>query len=537
MHSALIALQDLTFRYPNSDTPVLRQVSLKIEEGEFILVVGPSGAGKSTLLRTLNGLVPHFSGGRISGQVLVDGHEPIAEGPHRMSPVVGFVQQDPETQFVVDTVEEELAFGMENHGLSQALMRTRIEEVLDQLGIAHLRRRHIGNLSAGQKQRVAIGSVLALQPQVLVLDEPTSQLDAQAADEVLATLRQLNQDLGLTIVLSEHRLERVVQYADRLIYLPAPGEPPLSGTPEEVLLRMPFAPPLVQLARAFDWRPVPLTIQDARPFTSQMELDPVEPQRREGGGSTCIEMHDVWYDYDGIEALCGLDLRATKGELIALMGRNGSGKTTLLKHLVGLLHPKRGRVMVHGLDTREAPLETLIQHVGYVPQDPNALLFADTVQQELEFTRRAHALPPPDVQRWLTTVGLAGLGERYPRDLSVGERQRVALAAILVAEPSILLLDEPTRGLDPVEKLGLANFLRAQTDLGRTVVMATHDVELAAVCAQRVIIMGEGRVVVDGPAREAMSQSLVFGSQVNRLFRDPRLLTVQDVLEARVHES
>jgi len=537
MNSFMIELRALTFRYPNSDTTVLREVDLEIEEGEFILVLGPSGAGKSTLLRTLNGLVPHFCGGRICGQVHVDGHEPIVEGPHRMSPIVGLVQQDPESQFVVDTVEDELAFGMENQGQPQTLMRKRIEEVLDQLNIAGLRHRRIHSLSAGEKQRVAIGSVLTLQPKVLVLDEPTSQLDPQAAEEVLMTLRQLNQDLGLTIVLSEHRLERVIQYADRLIYLPAPGEPPLVGTPEEVLRQMPFAPPLVQLAKTFHWQPLPLTIKAARRFAAQVKLSPTEQPRKKGTDSACIEVHDAWYDYNGIEALCGLSLRVGRGELLALMGRNGSGKTTLLKNLVGLLHPKRGRVIINGLDTRHAAVETLIQHVGYVPQDPSSLLFADTVRQELEFTRRAHALPPTDVDRWLTTLGLAGLGQRYPRDLSVGERQRAALAAILVAEPSILLLDEPTRGLDPLEKQALADFLRAQTAEGRTVIIATHDVELAAKCAQRVIIMGEGQVVVDGPAYEVMGQSLVFASQVNKLFRDPRLLTVQDVLDAQAHAS
>ena len=537
MRNPIIELQGVTFSYPNSYIRVLQEMDLQIGEGEFILVVGPSGSGKSTLLRTFNGLVPHFSGGRIAGQVRVDGHDPIAEGPHRMSPIVGLVQQDPEAQFVVDTVEDELAFGMENQGLPQALMRKRMEEVLDQLAIAHLRHRRISSLSAGEKQRVAIGSVLTLQPKVLVLDEPTSQLDPQAAEEVLTTLRQLNQDLGLTIILSEHRLERVVQYADRLIYLPAPGEQPLSGTPEEVLLQMPFAPPLVQLAKAFHWQPMPLTIKDARPFAGLLNLRPIERLQKEETEPASVEVHEVWYDYSGVEALCGLNLRAGKGELIALMGRNGSGKTTLLKHLVGLLRPKRGYVVVNGLDTGEASTETLIQHVGYVPQDPNTLLFADTVQQELEFTRCAHALPPTDMDRWLVALGLAGLGWCYPRDLSAGQRQRVALAAILVAEPSILLLDEPTRGLDRNEKQALASFLRTQADQGCTVIMATHDVELAAECAQRVVIMGEGQVVVDGPAREVMSQSLVFASQVNKLFRDPHLLTVQDVMEAQTNEG
>jgi energy-coupling factor transporter ATP-binding protein EcfA2 len=591
-----IQLHNLSFAYPNADLPVLREMCLEIHSGELILVVGPSGSGKSTLLRTLNGLVPHFSGGRIAGRVQVDGHDPVAEGPHRMSTVVGLVQQDPEAQFVVDTVEDELAFGMENQGLAPGLMRQRIEQVLDQLGIAHLRHRRISTLSAGEKQRVAIGSVLTLQPRVLVLDEPTSQLDPQAAEEVLNTLRQLNSDLGLTIILSEHRLERVVQYAHRIVYIPALGEAPLVGRPQEVLLQVPFAPPLVQLAKALGWRPVPLTIEEARPFAAHMGLRQAQasPSRSTlmarrvapplplgfaqskdqgvplatggdkrqvglggasgrhsiphsvGGatgkgvgspapatGPTHMDVRKVWYSYSGVDALRGISLRAQGGELIALMGRNGSGKTTLLKHMVGLLRPRQGHVIAHGLDTREATVEALIRQVGYVPQDPSSLLFADTVRQELEFTRRAHALSPGDTDHWLETLGLAGVGERYPRDLSVGERQRVALAAILVAEPMTLLLDEPTRGLDPLEKEALGQFLQAQTAQGRAVIIATHDVELAAECADRVIIINDGQVVADGPAREVMSQSLTFASQVNKLFGDPRLLTVQDVLEAR----
>jgi energy-coupling factor transporter ATP-binding protein EcfA2 len=241
-------------------------------------------------------------------------------------------------------------------------------------------------------------------------------------------------------------------------------------------------------------------------------------------------VHDLWFSYNGTDALRGLSLQARGGELIALMGRNGSGKSTLLKHMVGLLRPREGHVIAHGLDTRETPVEVLIQKVGYVPQDPNSLLFADTVRQELEFTRRAHSLPPVDTGHWLAILGLSELGERYPRDLSVGERQRAALAAILVAEPMTLLLDEPTRGLDPLEKHALAGFLQAQTAQGHAVIMATHDVELAAECARRVVILSEGQVIVDGPARQVMSQSTTFASQVNKLFNDPNLLTVEDVL-------
>ncbi len=532
MSSALIEWQKLAFWYAGANCAVLRDVHLDIKEGEFVLVAGPSGAGKSTLLRTINALVPHFSGGRISGHVRVASRNPIAEGPRAMSRIVGFVQQDPETQFVVDTVEDELAFAMENCGWPQEQMQRRVEEVLDQLGIAGLRMRRIQSLSAGQKQRVAIGSALTLQPQVLVLDEPTSQLDPEAAEGVLTTLRDLNRRLGLTVVLSEHRLERIVPYADRVIYLPGAGQAPIAGSPREILPEMPFGPPVVELAKALEWKPVPLTVEEARTFAAQLKPRSAELAHSTSDEGTSIEAHNLWFDYGGVDALRGIELRARPGQLLALTGRNGSGKTTLLKHLVGLLQPRQGEIFVYGLDTRTTSVQQLIRYVGYVPQDPSSLLFADTVRQELEFTRRAHGLAPTDHRRWLEMLGLEGLGERYPRDLSVGERQRVALASILIAEPSTLLLDEPTRGLDPLEKQELAAFLRAQTAEGHTVILATHDVELAAQCAQRVIVIDEGRVIADGRAGEVMSQQPVYRPQMHQLFRDPRLLTVRDVLGA-----
>jgi energy-coupling factor transport system ATP-binding protein len=544
----MIQFDRLSYRYPGDRAPVLRDLTLQIGDGEFLLVMGPSGAGKSTLLRCLNGLVPHFYGGTISGRVRVYGRDPVAVGPRGMADLVGFVLQDPEAQFVVERVEDELAFALENQGVAPVLMRKRVEEALDQLGIAHLRGRSVHTLSGGERQRVAIAAVMTLQPRVLVLDEPTSQLDPQAAEEVLDTLVRLNHDLGLTVLLSEHRLERVVQYVDRILYLPGDGLPPLLDEPREVLRRVDLVPPLIKLAKALDWSPLPLTIKEGRPFAARV-AGQVRPERGKGrapisldapGGTEAaqvsIAISDLAFSYNGHPALQDLSLRIRRGEFVALMGRNGSGKTTLLKQMVGLLRPDRGRVQIYGagsgapIDTQQAPVEEIIRLVGYVPQDPQALLFSDTVRQELDFTRRGHGLPPGDYAALLGILGLTGQAERYPRDLSVGERQRVALAAILVAEPQILLLDEPTRGLDYEQKAALTRFLTHLKAQGRTILMASHDVELVAQCADRVVLLSDGQVVVDGPVRQVMSQSLVFASQVSKLFRDPALLTVDDAL-------
>lgn len=573
----MIKLDHVTYTYPTlpgSNTgeqrSALRDLSLQVGEGEFLLVIGPSGSGKSTLLRCLNGLVPHFYGGTFRGRVEVAGRDPVAVGPRGMSDLVGFVFQDPEAQFVVDTVEDELAFAMENLALPQALMRKRVEEVLDQLGIASLRARRVSTLSGGEKQRVAIAAVLTLQPHVLVLDEPTSQLDPQAAEEVLVVLRQLNQDLGLTVILSEHRLERVVQYADRVLALSSPGGPVLLGSPDEVMTHIEQTPPLITLGKKLGWQPLPLTIKDGRPFAraviqqhGELENSPLADRGRyseerlttranspltlpslqggEEGGEGCalsagmpvISVKDLWYRYNGHEALRGVNLEVKRGEFVALMGRNGSGKTTLLKHLVGLLRPGHGEVKVAGLDTRQAAVEEVARRVGYVPQDPGSLLFAETLRDELEFTLKSHGLDArngrnPEIL--LQRLGLGDFSGRDPRDLSGGERQRAALAAILVADPEVILLDEPTRGLDYGQKEALANLLKAEQARGRAVIMATHDVELAASCADRVVMLAEGEVVVDGSTRETMTESLVFSSQINKLFRDPRFVTVDDVL-------
>ena len=550
----MIRFDHVDYRYPGSVSPVLDDLSLEIQEGEFLLVMGPSGAGKSTFLRCLNGLVPHFYGGTIAGQVRVGGRDPVALGPRGMADLVGFVLQDPEAQFVVERVEDELAFALENQGLDPVRMRKRVEEVLDQLNVAPLRGRSVSTLSGGERQRVAIAAVMTLQPQVLVLDEPTSQLDPQGAEEVLDTLVKLNQDLGLTVVLSEHRLERVVQYVDRILYFPGDGRPPLLDEPRAILAQVEMTPPLVTLAKALDWWPLPLTLKEARPFARAMARDREPPERllpADAAASPApdtpatLAVEDLTFSYNGHPALQDVSLQVRRGEFVALMGRNGSGKTTLLKQMVGLLRPDRGRVLIGpgdgrgngrvSMDTRQASVEEIIRLVGYVPQNPNALLFSDTVRQELDFTRRGHGLPPDDHAALLRTLDLEPLAEAYPRDLSVGERQRVALASILAAEPQILLLDEPTRGLDYRQKEALARFLRREKQRGRTILMATHDVELVATCADRVLLLAEGQIIVDGPVRQVMSDSAVFCSQINKLYRHPALLTVDDALAWQAH--
>jgi energy-coupling factor transport system ATP-binding protein len=471
-----------------------------------------------------------------------------------MAHTVGMVFQDPETQFVADQVEDELAFGMENQALPPALMRKRVEEVLDQLTIAHLRGRRLSTLSGGEKQRVAIAAVLTMNPDVLVLDEPTSQLDPQSAEEVLVAIRRLNEDLGLTVLLAEHRLERVIQFVDRVLYLPGDGGAALLDEPRAVMAAIDINPPLAALGKARGWQPLPLTVKQARRFvprdqrslaverSAAAESATLAAGEGEKGGrpaaasAPLVAIDHVAFSYDGREALRSVSLALRPGEVVALMGRNGSGKSTLLKLLAGLIKPARGSVSLalagQQIDTRSTALDDIVRVVGYVPQNPGVLLFKDTVLEELAFTREGHKLPPdPAADRaLLARLGLAEQAERYPRDLSTGQRQRVALAAILVAEPQVLLLDEPTRGLDYAQKEALTAILLDLRRQGRAVLLATHDVELVARSADRVVLLGEGQVVVDGPTRQVMTGSLVFASQINKLYRDPRYLIVEDAV-------
>lgn len=545
----LISIHDLSYTYPGATRPALHHLNLEVPEGEFLLVAGPSGAGKSTLLRLLNGLVPHFYGGTLSGQVRVGGRDPVALGPHQMADLVGFIFQDPEAQAVADRVEDELVFGMENLAIPPLTMRKRVEETLDQLRIAHLRHRRLNTLSGGERQRTAIAATLTLQPRLLVLDEPTSQLDPQAAEEVLALLQRLNRDLGLTIILAEHRLERVVEYVDRILYLPGetttneqqrPGEQPVDtttppvycGAPAQILAQMPFVPPVVELGRRLGWEPLPLSIKEARRWVSnsprpapQLSLSASPPP----AGPPVVQVNQVSFSYNGHRALQSLNLSVNRGELVAIMGRNGSGKTTLLKHLVGLLQPQSGQIHLFGQPIAGRSPQEIAARVAYIPQNPNTILFADTLQEELAFTRRGHHLPPGDDAGLLARLGLAGKEACNPRDLSGGERQRAALAAMLVARPELILLDEPTRGLDYAQKAALVAFLRHEQQQGHTILLVTHDVELVAQCANRVILMADGEIVVDGPTRQVMTESLVFAPQINKLYRNPHFLTVEDV--------
>ncbi|MFF1709374.1 ABC transporter ATP-binding protein [Streptomyces sp. NPDC058268] len=552
----MIRFEDVSVTYEGVDGPTVRGVDLAVPEGELVLLVGPSGVGKSTLLGTVSGLVPHFTGGTLRGRVTVAGRDTRTHKPRELADVVGTVGQDPLSHFVTDTVEDELAYGMESLGLAPDVMRRRVEETLDLLGLADLRERPIATLSGGQQQRVAIGSVLTPHPEVLVLDEPTSALDPAAAEEVLAVLQRLVHDLGTTVLMAEHRLERVVQYADQVLLLAAPGEPPVLGDPASLMARSPVYPPVVGLGRLAGWSPLPLTVRDARRRAGALRERLATAAPREAAavprpdarpatrwarlrGRTQADAPEAAASVSGlavrrgrVEALRRVDLTVRAGETVALMGRNGAGKSTLLSTLVGLLEPAAGSVRVGGaIPHRTGPRE-LIRHVGLVPQEPRDLLYADTVAAECAAADH-DAAADPGTCRALVTELLPGIADdTHPRDLSEGQRLTLALAIVLTARPPLLLLDEPTRGLDYAAKARLVTLLRGLAADGHAIVLATHDVELAAELAHRVAILADGEIVADGPTPDIVVSSPSFAPQTTKILAPQKWLTVTEVRDA-----
>ncbi|MCC7209482.1 MAG: ABC transporter ATP-binding protein [Anaerolineae bacterium] len=528
----MITCESLTYAYPNQPQPVLRDLTLSIPDGAFVLVTGASGAGKSTLLRALNGLVPHFHGGQFGGHVRVDGQSTLDTPPRQIARAVGFVFQDPEAQFVVGQVEDEIAFSLENAGITPDGMERRIDHVLRLLGIAHLRGRQVSTLSGGEAQRVAIASALALEPRHLALDEPTSQLDPLAARELLDALVGLNRRLGLTVILAEHRLERIVRAATHLLYMEANGEARL-GPVRDLIGAVPLRPPVVEAALRLGWQPVPLDLDEARRGHFRVDLPPVRrADWSPPGVDLALEARDLSAGYGGRTALHGVNWAAARGEIVGLVGANGAGKSTLLKALVGLVAPSSGEVRILGAPVAGQKRHDLARRVGYVPQDPNSILFANTLREELQFTLRNHGLPG-DGAALLAELEMSPHAERYPRDLSGGERQRAALAAMLTAEPPVILLDEPTRGLDYLQKRRLAGLLRRWATAGRTVVVATHDVEWLAGLAGRVTLLQAGRITADGPTGQVLLGAPGFATQIGELFGHPDYLTAESLTPDR----
>jgi energy-coupling factor transport system ATP-binding protein len=524
----MMELRGVGLRYDRHD--VLRDVDLTLEEGELVLVAGRTGVGKSTLLGVVTGLVPRFTGGVLTGDVLLGGVSIVEQPPRERAHLVGYVGQDPLAGFVTDTVEEELAYGMEQLAVAPETMRRRVEETLDLLGIADLRARDLRTLSGGQQQRVAIGSVLTTHPRVIVLDEPTSALDPTAAEDVLATITRLVHDLGLTVVLAEHRLERVVPFADRIALVTGDGGIRV-GDPQQVLADSPVAPPLVELGRLAGWEPLPLTVRDARREARSLPaLTPPAPRpvrsrepRLTARGVTVVHGDHV--------AVREVDLTLSAGQVTVLMGRNGSGKSSLIWALQGSGKRRSGTVDVDGDDPAALAPAQRRTHVGLVPQTAADLLYLETVAEECAAADVGAHAAPGTCRRLLDRLAPGIVDTTHPRDLSEGQRLALALAIVLSARPPVVLLDEPTRGLDYAGKAELARIVADLARDGRAVLLATHDVEFAAHVADDVQVLAEGEIVSSGPPQRVLAESPSYAPQVTKVLGAPWLV-VEDVATA-----
>jgi energy-coupling factor transport system ATP-binding protein len=511
-----LSCEALRYRYPGSERDALAGIDLVVEPGELVVLSGLSGSGKTTLLRAACGLVPHFHGGEVDGELTVAGLDVRSHGPAELAAQVGLVAQEPESQVVSTTVRAEIELPLELRGVAPAQRARAVEEVALALAIADLLERTTDSLSGGELQRVALAAALASRPSLLLLDEPTSQLDPVAGDELIGALRRLNEEWGVAIVLGEHRLERCLAAADRVVALEA-GAVGFDGAPaaflEWALRSAPaLATPAARLFDGLGMTPA-ASVRDGRRALAERGIEPHpheekdEPRRpAQEPGESALAARRVWLELgDGeerVDALRGLDLKVGRGERVALMGRNGAGKSTLLRAAAGLLEPSRGRI--------DAPAG-----VALLPQRPADMLIRERVGDELPGESGAAAL---------RMLGLEDFADADPRDLSGGERQRLALAIVVAGRgggvgepPGAVLLDEPTRGMDRRRKEDLAGLAAELSGAGAAVVVATHDVEFAATFADRVVLLGRGEVVADGDARELLAGGWYFSTEVARL--------------------
>jgi energy-coupling factor transport system ATP-binding protein len=519
MPDPLVIAERFSYRYPDAARPSLRNLTLEIEPGTFTVLAGVSGSGKSTLLRAFCGLVPHFHGGEASGELSVGGLDVRDHGPGDLAAMCGTVFQEPETQVVMSGVRAELELPLEHRGEPPGSVARAVEETALGLGVAHLLDRRTDTLSGGELQRVAIAAAMVHDPPLLVLDEPTSQLDPVAGDELVWQLRRLNEDWGTAVVVAEHRLERCVPAADRVIAM-VDGEVACDAAPGEFLAwaseaRPALATPAARLFSMAGLRPLPASVKEAHAGLRAAGIVPGAPsgergqpeaparrwwQRSRGGPEPALALRDLWFEVeDGPAVLRGISLELRPGERVALMGRNGAGKSTLLRLAKGLAEPTRGRV------ERAGSVALLLQNPG-------------------DFLVHDHAVDDAGVAG-VASAGLAGREDANPRDLSGGERQRLALEVVLAGEPSaVVLLDEPTRGMDRIHKDELAARTGELAEAGAAVMVATHDTEFAASLADRIVLLGQGVVIADGPPRDVLAGGRHFSTEVARVTGGAALL-------------
>jgi energy-coupling factor transport system ATP-binding protein len=549
MTEKIAIIDKVSYLYPRSTQAVLSEVSLDIRKGEFFGLIGPTGAGKTTLCLGLNGIVPQFYGGRFFGQILIAGLDTLDHPISTLAKHVGQVFEDPETQLITTSVENEIAFALENLKVPRDEIYARIPRALEAVRLEGMHKKHPNELSGGQKQRLAIAAALATQPDLLVLDEPTSQLDPVGSQEVFATVRELNKELGMTIVMASHAAEEMAEYSDRIGVL-SHGELVALGTPDKIYSS-------IDLLHANDMRPpqvastfysfsrkgiklpaIPVRLNDGIKLLEKLKNRTwhYQPKRgaakgtRSAGKIPLIRLKDLKHTYpDGTAALHGVSLDIYEGEYMLIIGQNGAGKSTLVKHFLNLLSPTEGVVEVNGVDTQQLAVSDLANRIGYVAQNPDNQIFNATVGEEISFALKNLKFPPDEVERRtvesLEAMGLLEQREMHPLALPKGDRARVVIAAILAMKPDTIIFDEPTTGQDFRGANYILEISRKLHEMGKTVIVITHHLYLMPDYAERVLVMGKGTLLLDAPIRKAYHEI--------ELLRSTYLTPPQAVLLAR----
>jgi len=525
----IVEVKNLSYTYPNASKPALEDISISIDAGEFVLLTGPSGCGKTTFCRALNGLIPKFYNGTLTGSVHIMGLDVAEHSTMELARHIGLIFQNPDNQIFALTVEKDIAFGLENLGIAKTEMKKEIDWAAKTTGIDSLRLRATHELSGGQKQRLTIASVLAMHPSIIVMDEPTSFLDPVGAEHIFDVLDKLNKEYGMTIIIIEHRIDIAAKYVDRIIVFDngrvrSDGKPGLILAQEDTRLLGVGIPRILTLAKRFDdhetlFSELPLTSdqfyeqitvclkeQEFRGKKSQIPQDMLDLVG-EHHHSPLIQVKDLVFDYPGdVHALRGVNLTINHGDYVAIMGENGAGKTTLVKHFNGLLRPKEGQVFLDGEDITKKSVAQLARRVGLVFQNPDDQLFEESVEKEIAFALRNFGMNEDSIEKRVTwALNLLDL-ERYressPFTLSGGERKRVALASVLAWDPDVLVLDEPTIGQDYGQKERLRHFMAQLRTQGKTVVIVTHDVEFVAESQPNIVLMAAAGAVQRSTARD-----------------------------------
>jgi energy-coupling factor transport system ATP-binding protein len=511
----------VSFRYAGAQTDALQHINLTIQPGEIVLVTGPAGSGKTTLCSCINGLVPHYHEGDLAGQVIVRSYDTRRARIGGLASLVGMVFQDPDSQLVTSSVIDEVAFGPENLGVPRPEINQRVAEALARTRLSGFEDREPHNLSGGEQQACAIAATYAMHPEIYVMDEPLANLDPAGRVQVLQVLIDVAKQRQKTLILVEHSLEEVLPLVDRVIVMDG-GKIVRDGTVDDVLAAgdIPHVftrPAIVRLAESFDLERKTFSAEKfyadlkARASLGVIEAAYGSVPAARASGTPLIQFQNVHFAYKGHPALRGVDLTIYEGELVALLGRNGSGKTTLARHIIGLLQPSQGKVIVGGRDVAVTPTHELTQQIGFCFQNPNHQIVSFKVRDEMTFGLKAHNVDPAEfeerIRRALELVDLKDVLDSEIFDLGKGQKQRLALASVLTLNPQILVIDEPTTGQDPQMTKEIFDIIKHLNDLGTTVLMITHRVDYAAAYAHRAIVMNRGEVAFDGPVLELIANA------------------------------